>query len=119
MTETRSETTLAARLYLSQVLGAPIVDAQGGRVARLRDVVVRFGSAPYPAVSGLVARQGRRDFYLSWSRVAACSPDEVRLDTFTVDLRPFERRAGEALLRQDILDKQLIDVDGRRVVRAN
>jgi magnesium transporter len=105
--------------YLSQLLGKPILDAQGDRIARLHDLVVRFGSQPHPVVSGLIARQGRRDFFLPWSQVAEITPAGIRLGTFKVDLRPFARRPGEALLRRDILDKQLIDVDGRRVIRAN
>ena len=106
-------------VYLSHVLDRPILDAQGGRMARVWDLVVRFGSEPHPPISGLVARQGRRRFYLDWSHVAELSPAGVRLATYTIDVRPFTRRDGEALLRRDILDKQLIDIDGRRVVRAN
>jgi hypothetical protein len=34
-------------------------------------------------------------------------------------LTPFERREGEVLLGKDVLDNQLIDVDGKRVVRVN
>lgn len=108
-----------ATLYLSQVLGTPVLDAQGERLARVKDLVVRFGTSPHPPISGLVAREGRRDFYLSWGTVAATSDAGIKLGTYKVDLRPFERRDGEVLLRHDILDKQLIDVDGRRVVRAN
>jgi len=106
-------------LYLSQILDKPLRDAHGERIARIQDLVVRFGSGPHPAVSGLVARQGRRPFFVEWARVAALSSAGARLDTFTLDLQPFVRRDGEALLRRDILDKQLIDVDGRRVVRAS
>ncbi len=105
--------------YLSHLLGKPVLDAQGGQMARVHDLVVRFGAELHPPVSGLIARQGRRDFYLPWERVAEVTASGVRLGTYKVDLRPFERRDGEALLRRDILDKQLIDVDGRRVVRAN
>jgi len=36
-----------------------------------------------------------------------------------LDLTPFERREGEVLLGKDVLDNQLIDVDGKRVVRVN
>ncbi|MCC6177152.1 MAG: magnesium transporter [Chloroflexi bacterium] len=106
-------------LYLSQVLARPIRDAQGGKMATIRDLVARFGSEPHPPISGLVAHQGRRDFFLEWVQVGDLSVAGARLATFKVNLRPFERRAGEVLLRRDILDKQLIDVDGRRVVRAN
>lgn len=107
------------RLYLSQVLGKPILDAQGTAIARVRDLIVQFGDTAHPPVSGLVARRDRRDFYLNVNRVGELSPRGFQMNAFTVDLRPFERRAGEVLLRRDILDKQVIDVDGRRVVRAN
>jgi hypothetical protein len=36
-----------------------------------------------------------------------------------LDLTPFVRREGEVLLAKDVLDNQLIDVDGKRVVRVN
>ena len=41
------------------------------------------------------------------------------LTTDRLDLRPFERRPQEVLLRKDVLDRQLIDVDGARLRRAN
>ncbi|MCC7104696.1 MAG: magnesium transporter [Chloroflexi bacterium] len=109
----------APGLYLSQVLGRPVLDAQGGRLATIRDVIIRFGSEPHPPISGLVARQSRRDFYLDAGQIQDISVGGARLRTFTVNLQPFERREGEVLLRRDVLDKQLIDVDGHRVVRAN
>jgi Mg/Co/Ni transporter MgtE len=43
----------------------------------------------------------------------------VRLTTDRLDLRPFVRRPQEVLLRKDVLDHQLIDVDGARLRRAN
>lgn len=109
----------SAPLYFSRVAGKPILDAHGERVARIDDVMIRFGSAPHPLVSGVVARQGRRRFYLGWDKVATLDETGVRLSTFTIDVRQFARRDGEVLLKRDILDKQLIDVDGRRVIRAN
>lgn len=112
-------TSASSRLYLSQILGKPIVDAQDATIARVKDLIVQFGDAAHPPVGGLVARHDRRDFYLNLNRVGELSSVGFQMSTFTVDLRPFERREGEVLLRRDILDKQLIDVDGRRVVRAN
>ena len=50
-------------LYLSQVLGRPIRDLEGERVATVRDVIVRLGEHDHPPVTGLVARFGRRDFF--------------------------------------------------------
>src|SRR3984893_16791277 len=106
-------------LYLSQVLGRPILDLDGERVATLRDVIVRLGEHDPPAVAGFVARYRRRYFFLPRWRIAHFGEDGVRLNSDILDLRPFMRREGEVLLARDVLDKQLIDVDGKRVVRVN
>src|SRR4029450_4809143 len=106
-------------LYLSQVLSRPIRDIEGERVATVKDVIVRLGPDDPPPVTGLVARYRRRDFFLSRWRVAELNETGVRLNSDILDLRPFVRREGEVLLARDVLDKQLIDVDGKRGVRVN
>ncbi|HEY3041612.1 MAG TPA: CBS domain-containing protein [Pyrinomonadaceae bacterium] len=106
-------------LYLSQVLGRPIRDLEGERVATVKDVIVRLGEDDHPPATGLVARFGRRDFFLSRWRITELNEQGVRLNSDKLNLRPFVRRDGEVLLARDVLDKQLIDVDGKRVVRVN
>lgn len=106
-------------LYLSQVLGRPILDLDGERVASLKDVIVLLGEEDHPPVAGFVARYRRRDFFMPRWRIAHFGEDGVRLTSDILDLRPFTRREGEVLLARDVLDKQLIDVDGKRVVRVN
>src|SRR5215204_3072834 len=105
-------------LYLSQVLGRPVREVEGERVATLKDVIVRLGS-DHPPVMGIVARYRRRDFFVPRARVARIDVYGVRLNSDILDLRRFARRDGEVLLARDVLDKQLIDVDGKRVVRVN
>src|SRR5215218_2719567 len=105
-------------LYLSQLLGRPIREVEGERVATLKDVIVRLGS-DHPPVTGLVARYRRRDFFVPRAHVRSMDVSGVRLNSDLLDLRRFARREGEVLLGRDVLDKQLIDVDGKRVVRVN
>jgi magnesium transporter len=106
-------------LYLSQVLRRPIRDLEGDRVATVKDVIVRLGEEDHPPLIGLVARYRRRDFFVSRWRVTEFNEHGVRLNSDILDLRPFVRRDGEVLLARNVLDKQLIDVDGKRVVRVN
>src|SRR5262244_175494 len=106
-------------LYLSQVLGRPIRDLEGLRVATVKDVIVRLGTDEHPPVTGLVARYRRRDFFMSRWRMTDLNGQGVQLNSDILDLRPFVRRDGEVLLARDVLDTQLIDVDGKRVVRVN
>src|SRR3982751_3460402 len=106
-------------LYLSQVLGRPIRDLEGERVATIKDVVIRLGEDEHPPVTGFVARYRRRDFFLGRWRTADFGTEGIRLNSDILDLRPFGRRETEVLLARDVLDKQLVDVDGKRVVRVN
>src|SRR4029079_9515874 len=106
-------------LYLSQVLGRPIRDLEGLRVATIKDVIVRLGADDHPPVTGLVARYRRRDFFLPRWHITMLNQQGARLTSDILDLRPFVRRESEVLLARDVLDKQLIDVDGKRVVRVN
>jgi len=106
-------------LYLSQVLGRPIYDAGSDRIATISDILVRYGDDDYPPVIGIVARLRRRDFFISNANISELGENGVRMNSAVLDLTPFERREGEVLLGKDVLDNQLIDVDGKRVVRVN
>lgn len=106
-------------IYLSQIIGQPIFDADGERIATVRDVIVRYGEVDYPPVIGLVARYRRRLFFMPRSNLSTLTLEGARMRSGVLDLRPFVRRTGEVLLNKDVLDNQLIDVDGKRVVRVN
>ena len=62
-------------LYLSPVLGRPILDLEGERVATLKDVIVRLGEEDHPPVAGFVARYRRRDFFLPRWRISHFGED--------------------------------------------
>ncbi|MEJ7860748.1 MAG: CBS domain-containing protein [Pyrinomonadaceae bacterium] len=106
-------------LYLSQILGQPIFDAEGEKIAVVKDVIVRYGEEEYPPVIGLVARYRRRNFFMPQSKISSLTESGAKMNSETIDLRPFSRRKNEVLLAKDVLDSQLIDVDGKRVVRVN
>ena len=106
-------------LYVSQIIGRPILDARKDKIASISDVLVRYGSDDYPPVIGVVARLRRRNFFIPRRNIAELNEHGARMSSAKLDLTPFERREGEVLLAKDVLDNQLIDVDGKRVVRVN
>jgi magnesium transporter len=105
-------------LYLSQAIGSPVRDALGEPMGKVDDLIVAIGDR-YPPVTGLVVGTGRRSIFLPWSHVASFDVTGARLSTGTIDITPFQQRPNEIQLRQDLLDKQIVDIDGRKVVRVN
>jgi CBS domain-containing protein len=106
-------------LHLSLILGGEVVGRAGGRLGRVGDLVVRLGGGGYPPVTGVLATVAGREVFLPGDVVGQLAHDRVSLTTDRLDLRPYERRPQEVLLRRDVLDRQLIDVDGARLRRAN
>lgn len=118
----RLTTTRAVReaiVSLAGILGRPVRNQAGGEVGRLVDVVARWtDESPYPPVTGLVVRVGPRPAFIDIDMVGRLAHAEVELRSARLDLRDFSRRPGEVLLARDVLDHQLVDVDGVQVIRA-
>ncbi len=106
-------------LHLSTLVGSALRDATGERLGRVEDAIVRLGGIGYPPITGLLVQVAGRTSFLGLDRVAEISSDGVVLSKAKLDLRHFERRPDEVLLRRDMLDRQLINVEGARLVRAN
>jgi CBS domain-containing protein/sporulation protein YlmC with PRC-barrel domain len=121
----------------TEFLGKPIRDPDGEAVASLHDLVVRIDATDagdatpdgegtpemFPPVIGLVARvkspSGPRDVFIPWEHITGLNTKGAQLSSPVMNLLRFTRREGEIVLREGLFDKQLVDVEGRRVVRVN
>jgi magnesium transporter len=105
-------------LYLSQVIGRPVRDRNDEPIGKVADLIVAVGDR-YPPVTGLVVETDRRRIFLPWTSVDSLDDSGAKLSTLTMDLGKFSQRPNEILLRSDLMDKQIVDIDGRKVVRVN
>jgi CBS domain-containing protein len=106
-------------IHLSQLLRAPVVGRSGEEFGRVADVIVRLrGADEYPLMTGIVADVGGRRVYAGSKSIQEYAPGRITLAKNKVDLRGFERRDGEVLLRADVLGHRLIDVATVELVRA-
>jgi CBS domain-containing protein/sporulation protein YlmC with PRC-barrel domain len=104
---------------LAGILGRPVTNQTGQEIGRLDDVVARFTDGQmYPPVTGLIIKVGRRLAYVPVEAIDRIAHAQVLLRSARLDLRDVVRRPGEVLLAKDVLDHQLVDVDGVQVIRA-
>jgi sporulation protein YlmC with PRC-barrel domain len=109
MSSTTTTPETPAPVYLSAMLRDAVVDVDGKGIGSLADVIVRLGAAGYPLVTGLVTKVGPNRIFVPISVVTSIVPDRITLGTKTLDLRPFERRDGEVLLKDAVLGHRGID----------
>ncbi len=101
------------------LVGQPVRNQAGQEIGRLVDVLARWSDGQtYPPVSGLVVRVGRRLTWVDASAIATIEQRQVLLRSARLDLTEFNRREGEVMLGRDVLDHQMVDVDGVQVIRA-
>jgi CBS domain-containing protein len=105
-------------LHLSELVGRPITDRKGESIGRLADVIVRLRGADNPMVTGLVASVGGRDVFVPFEQASGYDGEVLKLSSAKLDLRRFERRDGEVLLRADVLGHRLIDVPSAHLIKA-
>jgi CBS domain-containing protein len=106
-------------LHLSLVVGGELLDAAGEKLGRVDDLIVRLGEEDYPPVTGAVATVAGRQVFVAAEQIVEIGPGRVTLEADLLDLQHFRRLPQEVLLKKDVLDRQLINVDGARLVRAN
>jgi CBS domain-containing protein/sporulation protein YlmC with PRC-barrel domain len=105
-------------IHLSELLRRPITDRGGQSLGRLSDVVVRLRGSELPLVIGGVASVGGREVFVPMEQVSSFDGEVLKLSSAKLDLRQFERRPGEVMLRADVLGHRLIDVETAHLIKA-
>ncbi|MHB1161303.1 MAG: magnesium transporter MgtE N-terminal domain-containing protein [Chloroflexota bacterium] len=105
-------------LLFSQIIGRPVVDANGTPLGRLKDLIASGGS--YPVVKALVVEGlNRQRFAVAWEQVANIQQANVRLSVTKRYIVLYDSEPGDVLLSEQVLDRQLTDVEGHKVGRVN
>jgi CBS domain-containing protein/sporulation protein YlmC with PRC-barrel domain len=105
-------------MYFSEVLGKPVINEQGLEIGMLFDLVMMPGET-FPEVSKLIAKERKRLVAIPWRSILLFNRFVISVTGTATDFPPYELDEEEILVKRDILDKQIVDVDGAKVVRVN
>jgi magnesium transporter len=106
--------------YVSELIGKPVVEMNGERIGRLVDLVASVhGEIPHPQVSAVIVSHSGTKLAIPFSDVAMLTVPVILVNKALGEIRPHEPANDELYLARDVLDKQIIDTNGARVVRVN
>lgn len=105
--------------FYSELVGRPVVDSANRPAGKVVDMVVS-NDATYPIVTAVAVapRRHQAPVYVPWDQVVSLD-EPVVLRHALEQITPYEPREGELYIGKQILDRQIVDVEGRKVVRAN
>ena len=107
-------------IFLSQILNLPIVDNRQDEIGRLKDVIVKEKEeGGYPVVTGVTFVKKGQEYVISYNFIENLGYGVVTLKKSNCWKNDYDFMNSEFLLKRDVLDQQIFDVGGIRVVRVN
>ncbi len=106
--------------YLSELVGKSVADVDGEKIGRLVDVIAaQRGEVPHPDVTAIVVARKEDTLIIPYADLAVLIAPAIPLNKHVEDVKPYTPQENDLYLVRDILDKQIIDTNGVRVVRVN
>ena len=106
-------------LYATELMGAKAYDPQGNFVGRVREFFIEPAQAANRVSHFLLARGHYQPLLARHDQVAGAEPGKVRLSVNERALQLYEPNEALLAVRKDLMDQQIIDTRGRKVVRVN
>ena len=107
----------SARVSLTALLGTPVTDSSGHLRGKLKDIAVATGPDA-GKVAGLVLKT-RTGLSIVPSQEVMETPSGTLEVRSPGTLQPLKEEGNYLYLAQDLIDRQIIDIHGRKVVRVN
>ncbi len=106
-------------IYLTEMLGLPVMDSQNNKVGHLREVALSPAEDSRRVAQFLVSTPGRGRVAVNFDQVAQLSGGGLRTLVPASALASYTPGGEHLLVTKDLLDQQIIDINGRKVVRVN
>jgi magnesium transporter len=107
----------AGEIFVSEVYKKPVLDQTGEEIGKLKDIIVGMGE-PFPAVTALVVA-GRETYILPWDIINLFNRRVISVTAGSKNLVPAAVSPTDILICRDLLDKQIVDINGAKLVRVN
>jgi magnesium transporter len=105
-------------LFVSEILKKPVLDPKGDELGRVKDLMIVRGE-PLPKVSSLIIERKKKIYNLPWLDLNIFNKRIISANIFSEALMLYDLNEEDLLLVRDILDKQIVDINGAKVVRVN
>src|SRR5574341_437620 len=107
-------------VFLSELIGRPVIDFDSNNIGKVSDLIARpLAQFPHPVVEAIMVRQKEGLLAVPYSATAALTSAAVPLRQRMEEIQPYIPSDHDIFLVRDVLDKQIIDTEGARVVRVN
>jgi magnesium transporter len=106
-------------IYFSQLINQFIWDGYGGVVGKLEDILINRTDKTMPPIVAFVLKKNPAGIDLIPAYQVASLWPSITLKVGTDKIQPYHPTGHELPLLDRVLDQQIVDMEGKRLVRVN
>ncbi len=106
-------------LHATEIIGAETYDSFGNYVGRVKEMFVEPADQPNRVAKLLLGRGQYRALLARYDQIGSVAPGKIKLTTDESALELYQPNEAWLAIGKDLLDQQIIDTNGRKVVRVN
>ncbi len=104
--------------FLSEIMKKTVIDLDGNKIGKFKDFIVSVNIL-YPLVEAVSVRtSGKKDILVSWEDVDHINK-EIKLKVKFDDIEEYNLKKRDIKLVEEVLDKQVVDLEGKKIRRIN
>ena len=104
--------------FLSEIMKKTVIDLDGNKIGKFKDFVVSVNIL-YPLVEAISIRtSAKKDILVSWEDVDHINKD-IKLKVKFEDIKGYNLKKRDIKLVEEVLDKQVVDLEGKKIRRIN
>lgn len=105
--------------FFSEFLNRRVFTPSGQTLGKIFDLIAERVE-PYPLIIGMIIRRNqKRKLYLPWEKIQQVEPKILCFEAIMKDQEALLKEENIIFLREEVLDKQIVDTFGAKVVRVN
>ena len=104
--------------FLSEIINKTVIDSEGNKIGKFKDFVASV-SVIYPIVEAITIRTtDKKDINIPWEDVKSINK-EIKLKIKFDDIKEYKFKNRDIQLAEEVLDKQVVDLEGKKLKRIN
>jgi CBS domain-containing protein len=107
-----------SEFFLSEVVKNPVLDIKGDEIGVLRDIAIIKGE-PLPVIDSLIISHKKINYRIHWNAMSIFNRKIMASSLTKDELVEYTYSDDDLLAVRDVLDKQIVDATGAKVVRVN
>jgi magnesium transporter len=110
--------TFFGEIFLSEILNNPVIGHRGEELGKLEDILVVPGN-PFPQVTGISISKKKEKSFIPLEQIEIINKKLISVHNPEHGSFPKTPPEGHIFIRNQLLDKQIVDINGVKVVRVN